>query len=135
MSKRTRGVLVGLAGAVAILAAAGCGGPGPLATLLAGSQTEQDRIGGFASATDVVPESTRFLATYDGEDYWVGQRERSNQLCLLVFDRVGNYLVAHNCGPLPVGMQWGLAEVRLLPDGMGAPEGWTAVTPNLVVRE
>jgi hypothetical protein len=127
-----------LAVVMAILAAlTGCSAPGPLATLRDGPQADEDRIDALAAASELTPESTRFLAEHRGMTFFVGQNSRHGSLCLLLVEDEAAEAGHSSCGMLPLGMggEWG--DAWLIPDGMDPDtiEGeWTALTPNLLVR-
>lgn len=135
-TKRVRrmGLAAGLG--LALAALAGCASSGGYAILDAEPAADSPALPQLPDyALDGVDDSTlRYAGEHDGTLLWLGVGTETATMCLLVSPDETGWVVGcgGDNGPLEVGTS--MTTYRLQPDGMPVPDGWTAVSENVLVR-
>lgn len=132
---RRAGGVVGL-GLVMAAALAGCAGSGGYAVIDAEPVADSPALPELPDyAFDNVDESTlRYAGDDDGTALWLGVGTETATMCLLVYPNETGWMVSCGGDVGPLEMSTGGSSYRLQPDGMPVPDGWTAVSENVLTR-
>ncbi|RUQ98116.1 hypothetical protein [Labedella endophytica] len=132
---RRVGLTAGL-GLVMAAALAGCASPGGYAVIDAEPAADSPALPELPDyALDNVDESTlRYAGDDDGTPLWLGVGAETATMCLFAYPNETEWIVSCGGDAGPLEMSGAGSTYRLQPDGMPVPDGWTAVSENVLVR-
>lgn len=81
---------------------------------------------------DLDRESIRWVGEHDGADLWVASHQDDDTSCVIAYPDADDWIVGCGGGVTRAAGPDGIT-YSIVPDGMSAPDGFTAVSENVFV--
>lgn len=137
MTRARRTTAIAALGAAVLTVLVGCSASGGSGYALLDADASSDRsIPPLPDhALDDVDEATlRYAGASEGTELWIARGAEGATVCLLVYPGEDGWVTACGGDSGPLETSSADATYRLQPDGLPVPDGWTAVTGNVLRR-